>query len=354
MKKIYYTSLFSCAGIGETFLHKLGIESALANELLGNRALWYLEKYKNTTMIPGDIMDDKVFNQLVAQHLEKKIAMSLQSCPCQDFSTAGKRDTSNPRAFLYERGLEFLEKVNSVNQYAFIENVPAFLSAKLDGKVKIIDIIKAKLYELGYKDISVGVLNASNYGIPQHRRRAFILASKVGPWVFPKKENIKVTVRDAIGHLPPLESGEVSDIPYHYAPYWDKRYTDIMKHTPTGCSAFLNSEPWKPVNKNGLGPEFYRSSWRRAKWDEPCGSILMKSAGMGGMISCHPGTLQEDGTYNNARAYTIKELLLLTGLPDNYKIPAFALNNDELIRDVIGECVCPGIEYKIMQNIPRK
>ena len=93
-------------------------------------------------------MDDKVFNQLVAQHLEKKIAMCLQSCPCQDFSTAGKRDTSNPRAFLYERGLEFLEKVNSVNQYAFIENVPAFLSAKLDGKVKIIDIIKAKLEEL--------------------------------------------------------------------------------------------------------------------------------------------------------------------------------------------------------------
>ena len=127
-----------------------------------------------------------------------------------------------------------------------------------------------------------------------------------------------------------------------------------MKHTPTGCSAFLNPEPWKPVNKNGLGPEFYRSSWRRAKWDEPCGSILMKSAGMGGMISCHPGTLQEDGTYNNARAYTIKELLLLTGLPDNYRIPAFTLNNDELIRDVIGECVCPGIEYKIMQNIPRK
>lgn len=77
MDKIYYTSLFSCAGIGETFLHKLGIESALANELLGNRALWYLEKYKNTTMIPGDIMDDKVFNQLVAQHLENKIAMCL-------------------------------------------------------------------------------------------------------------------------------------------------------------------------------------------------------------------------------------------------------------------------------------
>ena len=72
MKKIYYTSLFSCAGIGETFLHKLDIESALANELLGNRALWYLEKYKNTTMIPGDIMDDKVFNKLVDEHIKKQ------------------------------------------------------------------------------------------------------------------------------------------------------------------------------------------------------------------------------------------------------------------------------------------
>ena len=353
MTKIYYTSLFSCAGIGETFLPNLDMESAVSNELLGDRALWYVQKNKQTTMIQGDFLDDSVFNKLVETHILKKATLCLMSPPCQDFSTAGKRDTTNPRAFLYERGLEFLEAVNSVNQYAFIENVPAFLNARLGGKTKIVDIIKAKLYELGYKYITIGTLNASNYGIPQHRRRAFIIASKVGPWKFPEKEKIQKNVRDAIGHLPPLEAGEFSHIPYHYAPYWPKRYTEIMKHTPSGCSAFLNPDLWKPVNENGTDAEFYRSSWRRAKLDEPCGSILMKSAGMGGMISCHPGTLQKDGTYNNARAYTIKELLLLTGLPDEYKIPDFALNNDSLIRDVIGECVCPGIEYKIMQNLPR-
>lgn len=353
MNKVYYSSLFSCAGIGETFLPSLGLESAVANELLGDRALWYNEKYKNTTMIPGDIMDDEVFNKIVAKHIETKATLTLMSPPCQDFSTAGKRDISNPRAFLYERGLWYLEKVNSVNQHVMIENVPAFLNAKVGGKSKVVDIIEAKLNELGYKYVTIKVLNASDYGIPQHRRRAFILASKIAPWKLPEKETVKKTVRDAISHLPPLEAGEINDIPYHYAPYWDKRYTEVMKHTPTGCSAFLNPDPWKPVNENGFDAEFYRSSWRRAKWDESCGSILMKSAGMGGMVSCHPGTLQPDGTYNNARAYTIKELLLLTGLPDDYKIPSFALNNDELIRDVIGECVCPGIEYKIMQNLPR-
>jgi modification methylase hgaIA len=125
-------------------------------------------------------------------------------------------------------------------------------------------------------------------------------------WKLPEKETVKKTVRDAISHLPPLEAGEISDIPYHYAPYWDKRYTDVMKHTPTGCSAFLNPDPWKPVNENGSDAEFYRSSWRRAKWDEPCGSILMKSAGMGGMVSCHPGTLQPDGTYLTSMNKNVK------------------------------------------------
>ena len=38
MNKVYYSSLFSCAGIGETFLPSLGLESAVANELLGDRS----------------------------------------------------------------------------------------------------------------------------------------------------------------------------------------------------------------------------------------------------------------------------------------------------------------------------
>lgn len=350
---IKYTSLFSCAGIGETFNADVGLEATVSNELLGDRARYYQAKYKTSTMIPGDIMDDETFNKLVQLHIDKGCTLTLMSPACQDFSNAGARDHTNPRAFLYERGLQFLEKVNVVNEHVFIENVPAFLTAKLNGEIPILSIIRDKLSELGYKYISHAILDPADFGVPQHRERAFIVASKKGNWKLPEKEGTNITVRDAIGHLPSLESGEYSKIPYHYAPYWSKRCVDIMKHTPSGCSAYLNPYPWKPTKEDGTEASYYRSAWCRADWDKPSGAILMKSAGMGGMISCHPGRLLDDGTYSDARAFTPKELMLLTSLPDNYKVPTFALNDDELIRDIIGECVCPLMERKIMELIPR-
>lgn len=350
---IKYTSLFSCAGIGETFNANVGLEATVSNELLGDRARYYQAIYKTSTMIPGDIMDNETLDKLIKAHIDKGCTLTLMSPPCQDFSNAGARDHTNPRAFLYEQGLKFLEGVNEINEHVFIEEVPAFFTAKLNGETTILSIIKDKLYELGYKYISHAILDPAYYGVPQHRKRAFIVASKKGLWRFPKKENTILTIRDAIGHLPSLESGEYSDIAYHYAPYWSKRCVDIMKHTPSGCSAFLNPYPWKPTKEDGTAASYYRSAWRRADWDKPSGAILMKSAGMGGMISCHPGRLLEDGTYSDARAFTPKELMLLSSLPDDYKVPAFALNNDELIRDIIGECVCPIMERKIMELIPR-
>lgn len=73
------------------------------------------------------------------------------SPPCQDFSTAGARDHTNPRTFLYERGLQFLEGINEINEHLFIEEVPAFFTAKLSKEIPILTILKEKLYELGYK-----------------------------------------------------------------------------------------------------------------------------------------------------------------------------------------------------------
>lgn len=44
---IKYTSLFSCAGIGETFNADVGLEATVSNELLGDRARYYQAKYKH-------------------------------------------------------------------------------------------------------------------------------------------------------------------------------------------------------------------------------------------------------------------------------------------------------------------
>ena len=61
---IKYTSLFSCAGIGETFNADVGLEATVSSELLGDRARYYQAIYKTSTMIPGDISRTKIYEIL--------------------------------------------------------------------------------------------------------------------------------------------------------------------------------------------------------------------------------------------------------------------------------------------------
>ena len=66
-----------------------------------------------------------------------------------------------------------------------IENVPQFLSHYHDGKRGGIDQqVEKVLMEMGYQ-VSCDVLNAADYGVPQLRQRAVILASRLGPATLP-------------------------------------------------------------------------------------------------------------------------------------------------------------------------
>ena len=100
-----------------------------------------------------------------------------------------------------------------------------------------------------------------------------------------------------------------------------------MRHTATGCSAFDNPLEYRPTKKDGTPKEYCRSAYRRPKWNDAFPCILRESDGMGGMITCHPGRLQEDGTYSDARAYTVLELLRGYDLPHDFPFPAWTLSN---------------------------
>ena len=102
-------------------------------------------------------------------------------------------------------------------------------SIKVNGKqVKIVDYISSELKKLNYY-INYAVLDAADYGTPQHRKRAIFLLSRFKEWKFPKKQSL-ITVRDAIGDLPSLESGEKSNIKYHNAKEHNKNHILWMKH----------------------------------------------------------------------------------------------------------------------------
>ena len=95
--------------------------------------------------------------------------------PCQDLSIAGKRaGLAGERSGLFWEAHRILKETKSEN--FILENVPGLLSSN---KGKDFGIILGSLVELGY---SVGwrVLDAQYFGIPQRRRRVFIVGSLTG------------------------------------------------------------------------------------------------------------------------------------------------------------------------------
>ncbi|WP_416171301.1 DNA cytosine methyltransferase [Algoriphagus boritolerans] len=58
-------SLFSSAGIAETYLNEVGIEIVAANELIQERANLYQALYPTSKMITGNILDETVFKTIV-------------------------------------------------------------------------------------------------------------------------------------------------------------------------------------------------------------------------------------------------------------------------------------------------
>lgn len=355
IEPLYYTQLFSNVGIGEFYLENLNVKVAVANELVQSRAQWYKEHHPNAEVVCGDITNKTVFNSLVALHKEKGCKLILASPPCQDFSLAGKRDFKTPRAKLFLTMLDFIKEVNDVNEYVMIENVPEFLDAKPEGLNNILkgetigEYIKSTLSNFGYQ-VNIDVLDAADYDTAQHRKRGIILASKIGVWAFPKKSDTQIMLWEAIGDLPSLEAGMKSGIPYHNAPALDANIVEVLRHTPTGCSAHDNPENYKPVKKDGSKSNAsFKSSFQRKEWSKPCNTITMKSNNATGHRTIHPGRPKTDGTWSDARCLTVLEMLRVTGLPDDYPIPSWASEN--LVYDVIGECFCPKLVKKLLLEL---
>ena len=128
--------------------------------------------------------------------------------------------------------------------------------------------------------------------------------------------------------------------------YYDEDFTKL-------ASYITKDQHTVEAKKDGTPKEYYRSAYRRPKWNDAFPCILKESDGMGGMITCHPGRLQEDGTYSDARAYTVLELLRGYDLPHDFPFPAWTLDEDKLQRAVLGEAFAPRLVQRILEFMPR-
>lgn len=343
-------SLFANVGLGETYLHDNGINICVSNELIEKRAKFYSHLYPDAEMVCGDITDPKIFDKLLNLYKKYDCDFLMSTPPCQGMSQAGKMDKNDPRNSLIIHTVEFIKKTKPSN--IIIENVPQILkfSIKIDDEnVKILDYIINELEPLGYY-INYDVLDAADYGTPQTRKRAIFLISNIKKWEFPKKMD-KISVREVIGDLPSLESGEKSDIPLHFAKKHAERHILWMKNTPTGETAF-NNKIYYPQKEDGTRIKGYNTTYKRIEWDKPAPTITMCNGSVSSQNNVHPGRKLDDGTYSDARVLSILEILRLSGLPDDWNIPSWATEN--FIRQVIGEGFPPRFCEKLIKNMPIK
>jgi DNA (cytosine-5)-methyltransferase 1 len=89
------------------------------------------------------------------------------SPPCKGFSTAGQMDSDDERNELVWTTLDWIDAAEP--DVATIENVPELVNGTRDQR------LRSRLRELGYTH-TWGVLDAAKYGVPQHRRRLFVVA----------------------------------------------------------------------------------------------------------------------------------------------------------------------------------
>jgi DNA (cytosine-5)-methyltransferase 1 len=135
--------------------------------------------------------------------------------PCQGFSRAGRRDSNDPRNLLFR---EYLRVINEIRpKYVIMENVEGFTDTRLDNFVGVTgitypdetlvpDILLQEFANIDYNTLEPRILDSSNYGVPQRRKRVIFIAYRndvVAPR-YPEpthtNEN-KITLLAAIGDL---------------------------------------------------------------------------------------------------------------------------------------------------------
>jgi DNA (cytosine-5)-methyltransferase 1 len=343
-------SLFANVGIAETYIHNHGIDIVVANELLENRAAFHQENHPKCNMIQGDITDSKVYNKILKEAKSQGCDFLIATPPCQGMSVAGKMKEDDPRNSLIKFVIEMIKELRP--SHALIENVQGVLKTSIlhnSKSIKIVEYINNELLPLGYI-INPVVVNAADYATPQTRKRAIFLISNVAKWPLPKKMK-KITVKEAIGHLPSLESGEESGILYHSAKKHNDRHIHFLKHTPSGKTALHNKIHY-PKKEDGTRIKGFATTYKRIEWDKPAPTITMANGSVSSQNNVHPGYLKENGKYSDARVLTLKEIFILTGLPDDWHPPKWASEN--LIRQVIGEGVPPRLIDSLLSTMPKK
>lgn len=257
---------------------------------------------------------DKSITDVTGEEISEKfsgadVKILIGCAPCQPFSTYSYKNQDPKKVDLL---LEFARLIKEVKpDIVSMENVPRLAEFKGDSVFgQFLEILKANGYEVSYK-----IVNCPEYGIPQHRKRLVLLASRFGKIeLIPEthKEENFVTVKDAIGKMPPLKSGEVSpkDSIHRAAKLSALNMKRIKQSKPGGTWKDWDEDLKLKCHQKSSG-ETYVSVYGRMSWDKPAPTMTTHCIGIGNGRFGHP---EQD------RAISLREAALIQTFPKGYKL----------------------------------
>lgn len=306
--------------------------------------------------IPNEIIDS-VLQYEISEDTIPDIFKKIDKClngqrldlivggpPCQAYSVAGRsRDehkmVGDKRNYLYKLYAEFLKKYKP--KYFVFENVVGLLSAKDEDGELHFDKMRNLFKECGYAT-EYEVLNASDYGVLQNRRRVILIGSSEEIKDFypkiPKIENI-YTVNEVLKDLPFIHAGEGINEPVETNHYSGKYlYDQKIKEFDYETVTLHQSRPNKPQDL-----EIYRivvEAWNdrkarikytdlpeRLQTHKNTKSFLDRFKVVAGDLSYSQtivAHIARDGHYyihpdvNQNRSLTPREAARIQTFPDNY------------------------------------
>jgi len=238
-------------GMTEGF-KQAGFNSVYCNEFEKNAA------ETCTANHPLAIVSDKNILDIDIKDLRSSLKISkgdldclIGGPPCQGFSTYGKRNSKDPRNQLYLNYINFLDEFRP--KTFVIENVMGLLSMS-EGAV--LEDICGRISKLGYS-YKVNILNAVEFGVPQRRKRIFIVGGADGQSIQPPTTTHTapdglfqktlgfddrrpyVTTREAISdlsHIKPLTPKRTQDVISYGNVTAESDYQRIMRSNSSGLS----------------------------------------------------------------------------------------------------------------------
>ena len=350
MKKYNIIDLFAgVGGLSYGFSKIDDFNIIAANEIEKDISIAYTLNHPGVKMLNCDIAEltEERINEAIG---DAKIDLIVGGPPCQSYSTLGKRQMDD-RANLF---MQYKRILSIVRPKAFVfENVVGILSMD---KGRLFKNIQAQFAELGY-ELKYQVLDAVDFGVPQHRERV-ILVGYLGknPFEFPLPthgEGLQpyVTLRDAIGDLPVLQSGESR---FEYQSEITNEFLQFVR--ASGCSLTEHTAPKNGEHlirimqalkdgqcKDDLPEDIrpksgYGNTYAKLWWDRPSTTITRNFACPSSSRCIHP---------RDSRAMSIREGARLQSFPDDYQF----YGSDGMKRLEIGNAVPPLLSMAIAKKV---